>query len=111
MDNEGVRKNQSLRKALRILEEMTNLENPARLQDIAERLEMSPSTVSRFLNTYMDYGYVNQDPQTSFYYLTLKLADLGSRNKAHFPFQQLLAKYVKEISHTFNEASSLLYRE
>lgn len=107
MGNEGVRKNQSLRKALRILEEMTLLEVPSRLQEISSRLQMSPSTISRFLNTFIDYGYVKQDPNTSFYYLTLKLADLGTRNRANFPFQQTLAKYVKEISKEFNEAASL----
>jgi len=105
--NEGVKKNQSLRKALRIIEEMTLLEGPARLQDIAKRLSMAPSTVLRFLNTYIDFGYVKQDPETSFYFLTLKLSDLGARNKAHFPYQRILAKYVKEISKSYNESASL----
>ncbi len=107
MESEGIKKNQSLRKAIKILEEMTLLEGPARLQDIAERVGMAPSTVSRFLNTYIDFGYVKQDPKTSFYFLTLKLAELGARNKAHFPYQQALAKYVKEASSRFNESSSL----
>ncbi len=107
MESEGVKKNQSLRKAISILEEMTKLEGPARLQDIAESVQMSPSTVLRFLNTYIDYGYVRQEPNTNFYYLTLKLAELGARTRAHFPFQQILSKYVREISRTFNESSSL----
>jgi IclR family KDG regulon transcriptional repressor len=107
MESEGIKKNQSLRKALTILEQMTLMEGPSRLQDIAERARMAPSTVSRFLNTYIDFGYVKQDPKTSFYFLTLKLAELGARNKAHFPYQQMLAKYVKEVSKQFNESSSL----
>jgi len=107
MESEGVKKNQSLRKAISILEEMTKLEGPARLQDIAESVDMSPSTVLRFLNTYIDYGYVRQEPNTNFYYLTLKLAELGARTRSHFPFQQILSKYVREISRTFNESSLL----
>jgi DNA-binding IclR family transcriptional regulator len=107
MQNEGTKKNQSLRKALSILEIMADLEGPVRLQDLSATLQMSPSTVLRFLNTFKDYGYVNQEADTSFYYLTLKLADLGNRSYMHFPFQQTLRKYVKEIAYRFNEAASL----
>ena len=103
----GVKKNQSLRKALQILEGLTAIPTPARLQDIAEYLKIPQSTVLRFLNTYIDYGYVAQDRVTSCYYLTLKLAELGLRAKDNFPFQNSLKKYIKDISGTFNEASSL----
>jgi DNA-binding IclR family transcriptional regulator len=105
--SEGTRKNQSLRKALHILEEMTKIQTPARLQDIAHTLKMPQSTLLRFLNTYIDFGYVGQEPNTSCYYLTLKLSELGSRTKDRFPFQRSLAKYVKQIAERFNEAASL----
>jgi DNA-binding IclR family transcriptional regulator len=103
----GVKKNQSLRKALQILEDLTTIPTPARLQDIARSLNMPQSTVLRFINTYVDFGYVAQDPATSCYYLTLKLSELGLRVKGHFPFQSSLKKYIKDISTTFKEASSL----
>jgi DNA-binding IclR family transcriptional regulator len=105
--SEGIKKNQSLRKALQILEGMTRINTPARLQDIAQSLEMPQSTLLRFLNTYIDFGYVSQDPQTSCYYLTLKLMEMGSRARDHFPFQNSLSKYVKQIARAFNESASL----
>ncbi len=107
MQSEGTKKNQSLRKALEILETMSALDGPARLQTIAAMAQLSPSTVLRFLSTYMDYGYVTQDPDTGLYYLTLKLALLGSQSRAHYPFQQALKKYVQRVSGTFHEAASL----
>ncbi|MDR2798750.1 MAG: IclR family transcriptional regulator [Treponema sp.] len=103
----GIKKNQSLRKALHILEGMTRIHTPARLQDIAQSLKMPQSTVLRFLNTYSDFGYVRQDPTTSCYYLTLKLTELGFRAKDNFPFPHSLLKYIKQIAGTFNESSSL----
>ncbi|MDL2228806.1 IclR family transcriptional regulator [Treponema sp. OttesenSCG-928-L16] len=106
-NSEGVKKNQSLRKAIQILEGMSKIKGPARLQDIAKSLNMPQSTVLRFLNTYIDFGYVGQDPTTSCYYLTLRLTEIGSRAKDNFPFQNSLAKYVKEIAHRFHESSSL----
>jgi len=105
--SEGIKKNQSLRKALQILEGMTRIPTPARLQDIARSLRMPQSTLLRFLNTFMDFGYVNQDQDTSCYYLTLKLAEIGSRILDSFPFQNSLAKYVKKVAHQFNESASL----
>jgi DNA-binding IclR family transcriptional regulator len=104
--SEGIKKNQSLRKALQILEGMTKIHTPARLQDIAKSIKMPQSTLLRFLNTFIDFGYVSQDPGTSCYYLTLKLAEIGSRAKDNFPFQNSLTKYVKQIARKFNESSS-----
>lgn len=103
----GIKKNQSLRKALQILEGMTRIKTPARLQDIAKSLSMPQSTLLRFLNTFIDFGYVGQDPDSSCYYLTLKLTELGSRTKSNFPFQDSLVKYVKQVSEAFNESASL----
>jgi DNA-binding IclR family transcriptional regulator len=103
----GIKKNQSLRKALQILEGMTNINTPARLQDIARTLKIPQSTLLRFLNTFIDFGYVNQDPSTSCYYLTLKLSELGARTKGNFPFQSSLVKYVKQIASASNESASL----
>jgi DNA-binding IclR family transcriptional regulator len=103
----GVKKNQSLRKALQILEGMTKITTPARLQDIAKSLKMPQSTILRFINTFIDFGYMGQDPNNSCYYLTLKLADLGSRAQGSFPFQSSLTKYVKEAASAFNESASL----
>jgi DNA-binding IclR family transcriptional regulator len=105
--SEGIKKNQSLRKALQILEGMAVLSTPARLQDIAKSLKMPQSTLLRFLNTFIDFGYVGQEPHTSCYYLTLKLVNLGSRARGNFPFQSSLIKYVKQISETFDESASL----
>jgi len=105
--SEGIKKNQSLRKALQILEGMTKIPTPARLQDIARSLKMPQSTLLRFLNTFIDFGYVSQDHDTSCYYLTLKLAEIGSQVRDSFPFQNSLAKYVKQVAQKFNESASL----
>ena len=105
--SEGIKKNQSLRKALQILEGMARFHEPARLQDIAHGLRMPQSTLLRFLNTFIDFGYVSQDQETSCYYLTLKLAEIGSLVRDNFPFYNSLAKYIKQVSQKFNESASL----
>ncbi|MDR1971616.1 MAG: IclR family transcriptional regulator [Treponema sp.] len=105
--SEGIKKNQSLRKALQILEGMTHTGAPSRLQDLARELRMPQSTLLRFLNTFIDFGYVGQDPETCCYYLTLKLVELGARAGKSYPFVHSLSKYIKQAAAAFNESSSL----
>lgn len=40
---------------------------------------MPASTVLRMLNTLLVYGYVNQDPHSLRYSMSLKFAQIGSR--------------------------------
>jgi DNA-binding IclR family transcriptional regulator len=105
--SEGIKKNQSLRKALQILEGMTHIGSPARLQDIARELKMPQSTLLRFLNTFIDFGYIGQDQETCCYYLTLKLVELGARAGGGYPFVHSLSKYIKQAAAAFNESASL----
>lgn len=49
------------------------------LGEIAERLDLPKSGVHRLLATLAELGWVKQDPQTSFYRLTMRLAILGQR--------------------------------
>ena len=49
------------------------------LGDIAARLEMPKSAAHRLLATFCELGWAEQDPQTGFYRLTLRLAIAGQR--------------------------------
>ncbi len=107
MQSEGVKKNQSLGKALQIFEVLAEHAAPLRLQELAQALHMPESTVLRFLNTMIEYGYVAKDRQTSKYGLTLKLAQLGSLVHANYPYQKILHPYLEEVSRILREPVSL----
>lgn len=49
------------------------------LGEIAERLEIPKSGAHRLLATLVKLGWMEKDPQTSFYRLTMRLAILGQR--------------------------------
>ena len=49
------------------------------LGEIAERLNLPKSGAHRLLATLVDLGWAEQDPETSFYRLTMRLAVLGQR--------------------------------
>lgn len=107
MQSEGVKKNQSLGKALQIIEAMAEHCAPMRLQELAGKLKMHESTVLRFLNTLIDYGYVSRRAHGGKYSLTLKLAQLGSRIHTGFPYQRALHPYLEEVSRELMEPVSL----
>lgn len=50
-----------------------------RLGEIAEKLDLQKSAAHRMLNTLCEMGWVEQEPVTGFYKLTLRLAILGQR--------------------------------
>ncbi|HZQ62073.1 MAG TPA: IclR family transcriptional regulator [Casimicrobiaceae bacterium] len=49
------------------------------LGEIAERLRLPKSATHRLLATLVDLGWAEQDPETSFYRLTMRLATLGQQ--------------------------------
>ncbi|ODA93286.1 hypothetical protein BFX40_10630 [Mesorhizobium sp. SEMIA 3007] len=50
-----------------------------RLGEVAERLDIQKSAAHRMLTVLCEIGWVEQDPATGFYKLTLRLAILGQR--------------------------------
>lgn len=102
------KQNQTLIKALSILEAMTNFDHPVRLQDIAEKVSLAPATVLRLVNTFIDKGYIrHSNNDERFYQLTYKLAIMGNRTKLNFSLKTLLEKYLLEVVNKFNEAASI----
>ena len=111
MQSEGVKTNQSLGKALQIMEFLADESEPARLNDIAEALDIPASTVLRFLNALMDSGYVRKDRDSSRYLMTLKIADIGRKVHAKFSVRRTLYPYLKEIGARLGESTSLCIEE
>lgn len=56
--------NQSVEKAIQLVEAMARETGSVRLQDLAAKCGMPPSTALRMLNTLLIHGYVSQDPHT-----------------------------------------------
>ncbi|WP_299820162.1 DNA-binding transcriptional regulator KdgR [uncultured Roseibium sp.] len=66
-------------KVFAVLESLVD-ERSVGLADLAQRAMTSKSTAHRLLQTMVDLGYVEQDPETEKYRLTLKLFSLGARS-------------------------------
>jgi DNA-binding IclR family transcriptional regulator len=69
---------QTVQKALNLLEALVRSGQPRRLTELARQLNLTKPNVYRLLSTLSILGYVKKDPITTFYSPTLKLWELGS---------------------------------
>lgn len=91
----------SVSKTLAILATFDEMSPRQRTSDIAEKLHMNISTVSRHLNTLLDWGFLSRDESTGFYYAGLQIIALAGASLQNndiyrhaFPeLQQLSYKY------------------
>jgi DNA-binding IclR family transcriptional regulator len=66
-------------RCLSIIELLADDASSMSLGDIAERLQLPKSATHRLLSTLIDFGWAEQDTETSFYRLTMRLATLGQQ--------------------------------
>lgn len=79
MDNNKLSKsNQSVEKALLILEILCQNTGEMRLQDIASQADLPASTALRMVNTLVRCGYAAQNPESLKYYPSYKLCTISS---------------------------------
>lgn len=99
--------NQSVEKVIQIIEVMAKEGRSMRLQDIALKTDMPASTALRMVNTLLVYGYVNQDPDTLRYSLSLKFAQIGSIVSSQVSLRQIAHPLLVELSHRCKESCCL----
>lgn len=105
-DSSAVR-NQSISRAFQVIEAMARSNGPLRLQDVGKTIGLPPSTVLRFLRTLMDHGYVEQDPETLRYFLTLKICMIGEQVRRQVRISDIVHPHLLELSASLGEATSL----
>lgn len=98
-------KNFSVLKALDIIEYLAEENNePKRLHEIATCLSMNASTVSRFLSSLMERGYIYQEPDYPRYYLSMKLCNLAAHININKNLYTIALPLMKEISNVVQES-------
>lgn len=103
--------NQSVGKALQIVDILSQSTEPMRLQDIAKNVEMPSSTVLRMISTLAEYGYVGQIAETKRYYLTLKFAKIGSLVSSRFSIRDIAHPVLIQLSSECGEAACIAVEE
>ena len=101
-------KNQSVLKALDIIEYLAQSGNePKRLQDIAKGLSMNASTVLRFLTALGERGYLQQDPVSLRYSLTMKICSISNQVSGSLHLFDVAEPFMRQVSEVFQESVCL----
>ena len=77
------------------------------LIEIAARLGLTKATAFRLVQTLQNCGYVQQDPITKRYSLTLKVLDLQTAGLMALKFPQVAQPLLEDLSRRLNESSSM----
>lgn len=101
----------TLARGLRVLAAFTPLQPELSLTDIADVLEVDPSTANRFVYTLEDLGYLERDPQTKLYHVTpqiyaLTISLAGPRN-----LRQVSLPYLERLRDKTGETVVLSVRD
>jgi IclR family KDG regulon transcriptional repressor len=102
----------SVGKALAILEELYSSGRPLRVGDLAARLDMSPSAVSRLVSTLSTSQLIDQDEESGRCYLGIGLSLLGHAALGRRELDQIALPVLADISRRFPAYASLcrMYR-
>lgn len=106
-DTQATRANFSSGKLLTLIEIMSTMEQPARLQELAQALDMPPSTVHRFLATLQNRGYVAQNDDDGRYFLTFKLCGVADNIQRHQTVLRTSQPFLRQVADSFGESANL----
>ncbi|MGX1902263.1 IclR family transcriptional regulator [Thermolongibacillus altinsuensis] len=96
----------SVSRALDIIEIVSSEKDGLGVTEIAKQMDINKSSVYRILSTLVQYGYMEQDEETSRYKLGYKFLEMSSKllesidlRKEARPFLQELEKETNEVIH------------
>lgn len=102
---------QSVDRALSILEVLSDYEEGMGITEISSKIDLHKSTVHRLLLTLIKKGYVEQNPNTNKYKLTLKLFELGNKSIEKMDIRAVAKPYLQQLKELTNEVVHLVVRE
>ncbi len=101
--------NQSIVKAFNIINIFTREEPEKSLTQISKETGINKTTVYRYLSSLMKIGLIGQDPNTGYYYLGIKLFEIGNKvivNKNIIDISRpILTRVVNDVNITIHLAT------
>ncbi len=98
---------QTVRKAMNLLEALVRSGQPRRLTELSRQLGLTKPNVYRLLSTLSVLGYVKKDPLTSLYSPTLKLWEMGSMLVRDVDLASVAGPRLRRLSEDARESLQL----
>jgi IclR family transcriptional regulator, KDG regulon repressor len=98
---------QTVQKALNLLEALVRSDRPRRLTELSRELGLTKPNVYRLLSTLSVLGYVKKDPATTLYSPTLKLWEMGSMLVRNVDLQSVAGPRLRKLADDTRESVQL----
>ena len=98
---------QTVQKAMNLLEALVRSAQPRRLTELSRELGLTKPNVYRLLSTLSVLGYVKKDPATSLYSPTLKLWEMGSMLVRDVDLQTVAGPRLRKLCEASGESVQL----
>ena len=98
---------QTLARGLQIMNQLEDAPEGLSVTFIARKLQLEKSSVSRFLRTLHNYGYVEQDERTRRYRLGARLVALGQRRLRQFTLREQARPFLRRLVDETGECAHL----
>ena len=90
-------------KALRIIEALSPSEDERGVSELSRQVGLTKSNTFRILSTLVNQGYVQSNPETSRYFLTLKIWEQGTRVIDRNPIRRVARPHLQALFAKINE--------
>ncbi|HQE25622.1 MAG TPA: IclR family transcriptional regulator [Candidatus Atribacteria bacterium] len=80
------------------------------IKEISQKIDLHPSTIYRYLNTFLNYGYVSRAPNGG-YKPGIKLVELGNYVLNGFDLREIAHPYLVKLVNEVNQTAHLAIRE
>jgi len=90
-------------KALRIIEALSASEDERGVSELSRQVGLTKSNTFRILSTLVDQGYVQSNPETSRYFLTLKIWEQSTRVIDRNPIRRVARPHLQALFAKINE--------
>lgn len=100
---------QSLERGLSVIELLSNVMKPMSVMEICKEVGVQRTTLYALLNTLISRGYVAKNEETSKYYITGKIYELGMFYPEKQPLVAYGRRYVDILSRKYNLVARIAY--
>jgi IclR family KDG regulon transcriptional repressor len=98
----------SVSRALDIIDIVSSEKNGLGVTEIAKQMDINKSSVYRILSTLVQYGYMEQDEETSRYKLGYKFLEMSSKLLESIDLRKEAKPYLQELEKETNEVIHLV---
>lgn len=101
---------QSVDRALLILETLSNYDMLS-LMELSEKVHLHKATTHRLVNSLLENGYIEKNPLTKQYKISLKLFQIGNRRVQNIDFLNVAKSMIRQLSLDLNQTVHLVVED